>query len=101
MSDVNRLRVRLDVERGASFDIFVDGVTVPAHAGESVAAAMLVAGKTGTRRSPRLAQLRSYFCGMGVCWECLVRIDDTYLERACMQRVRPGMRVKTETEGCE
>lgn len=96
MKSGNSLRVTIDVERSASFDIFVNGICIEAHAGESVAAALLAADVRGTHLSPRLAQLRGYFCGMGVCWQCLVRIDGEGLQRACMQRVHPGMRVEIE-----
>lgn len=89
-------RIALDVKRGPPFDIVVDGVAVVAHAGESVAAALLAAGVSGLRRSVRLGETRGYFCGMGICWECVVHIDGGRLERACMQRVSPGMRVDTE-----
>ena len=81
-----------------TFEITVDGHVVLAQAGESVAGAMLAAGVLQSRVSVHLGEPRGYFCGMGVCWECLVRIDGTYTERACMQRVRPGMQIETHTE---
>jgi sarcosine oxidase subunit alpha len=90
---MSRARIDLDVARGESFEILVDGRPVAAYEGESIAAALIAAGIPATRRSPRLGEPRGYFCGMGVCWECAVRVDGGRLERACMQRVRPGMRV--------
>ena len=89
-------RIDLDVARGEPFEIVVDGVAVAAHAGETVAAVLLTIGVQGTRRSTQLGEPRGYFCGMGICWECVVHIDGDLLERACMQQVRPGMRVDTD-----
>jgi hypothetical protein len=33
---------------------------------------------------------------MGVCFECLVTIDDHANRQGCMVRVRAGMRVETQ-----
>ena len=33
---------------------------------------------------------------MGICFECLVRVDGRQNVRACMTRVRAGMRVERE-----
>lgn len=93
------LRVNLDVARGEAMEILVDGVAIRAYAGESIAAAMMAAGLRRTRGSSRRGEPRGFFCGMGVCWECAVRIDAARTERACMERVRPGMRVDTLAPG--
>lgn len=71
-----------------------DGQAVDGHAGESVAAALIAAGVYATRLSAK-GMPRSYFCGMGVCWECIVRINGKSTERACRQVVEDGMIVET------
>lgn len=74
----------------------VDGVAVEAPAGASVAAA--IAGIT-MRFGPRPGGgARAPLCGMGVCFECRVRIDGVEHQRACMTAVVEGMRVETEAE---
>ena len=93
------LRVALDVVRGAPFDILVDGRPVRAYPGESVAAALLAAGVLAAGHSARRGEPRGFFCGMGVCWECTVRIDGARMERACTTRALPGMRVQTARAG--
>ena len=72
--------------------ILVDGVAVAAGAGESLAAALLVAGISTLRRSPRAGTPRGAFCLMGICQECLVRVDGR-LALACQEPVRAGMTV--------
>jgi predicted molibdopterin-dependent oxidoreductase YjgC len=84
------------VVRGPAVRISVDGESVPAHEGESVAAAMLAAGRRFTRWSARAGEPRGYFCGMGVCQDCLVVVDGRPNVRACMTPVREGLAVDTQ-----
>lgn len=81
--------------RGAPVTLFVDGRTVDAHEGESVAAVLLAEGCVALRRSVRLAEPRGLFCGMGVCFECVVTVNGRPNVRACMTPVEGGMRVET------
>lgn len=84
------------VVRGSAVRISVDGESIPAHEGESVAAAMLAAGRRFTRWSARAGEPRGYFCGMGVCQDCLVVVDGRPNVRACMTPVREGLTVDTQ-----
>ena len=72
----------------------VDGATLRAAAGTSLAAAMLDAGITTFRHS-RGGVPRGPVCGMGICFECRVTIDGVAHRRACLELVRPGMAVRT------
>ena len=47
------------------------------------------------RISPKAGEPRGLYCGMGVCFDCLVSIDGHFGVRACLQQVRDGMQVKT------
>jgi sarcosine oxidase subunit alpha len=71
-----------------------DGQEITGYAGESIAAALIAADIHTSRISPT-GMPRGYFCGMGVCWECVVRINGKYNERACMQLLEAGMIVET------
>ncbi len=51
------------------------------------------AGVRALREAPRSGAPRGMFCAMGVCFECLVRVDGE-LRRACLVRVREGMQVE-------
>lgn len=79
--------------RGAPVVILVDGQPVPCFAGESVAAALLAAGRRRLRRSPRAGGPRGAFCLMGACQECAIRIDGR-MAPACMVEVRDGLVVE-------
>jgi predicted molibdopterin-dependent oxidoreductase YjgC len=79
----------------SKFDMEVDGRRVSAEPGQTVAAALIGAGITVFRRTPTGAP-RGVFCGMGVCFDCLVTVDGLAGQRACMTPARPGMRISLE-----
>jgi D-hydroxyproline dehydrogenase subunit gamma len=81
---------------GGDVVISVDGVRVTAQAGDSVAAALLAAGLTPTRTTPVSGAPRAPYCMMGVCFECLVTVDDIGNRQGCLILVREGMRVETQ-----
>ena len=69
-----------------------DGEPIAADAGASVAAALVASGRTAWR-STRGERPRGLFCGIGVCFDCLVDIDGESGQRACMVPLREGMRI--------
>jgi len=74
--------------------ITVNGVEVSVKQGTTVAAAILIAGETAFRRSVS-GEPRGPLCGMGVCYECRVYINDEPHARSCQIPCRAGMRVVT------
>ena len=58
-----------------------DGRPLAGRPGETVAAALVVAGDC------------QVFCGMGVCQECLVTVDGEPGRRACMTALQDGMEI--------
>ncbi len=73
--------------------IHVDGIAVPAEAGESVAAVLLRQAAGWSRMSPVSLSPRAPFCMMGVCFECLVDIDGQGSVQGCQTPVQDGMTV--------
>lgn len=76
--------------------ISVDGAKVTARAGDTVAAALLAAGLTSTRTTPVSGAPRAPYCMMGVCFECLVTINDVGNRQGCLVAVSDGMRIDTQ-----
>jgi predicted molibdopterin-dependent oxidoreductase YjgC len=74
-------------------ELTVDGRTLRAPAGQSLAAALL-AGDTATLRKSPSGTPRGLYCGIGVCQECRVVVDGQ-VARACVTPVAAGMRVTT------
>lgn len=75
--------------------LIVDGAPLTAHAGDSVALALLAAGRVGFCADAPGGSPRAPLCLMGVCFGCLAEIDGRAGEQACMVSVRDGMIVKT------
>lgn len=78
-----------------TIEIELNGRRVPVAEGISVAAALLNAGVEAFRTSIR-GEPRGPLCGMGICHECRATIDGIAHQRACLEPVRPGMRVVTD-----
>lgn len=80
----------------ATVSITVDGLTVSARAGDTVAAALLGASLGAFRTTGVSGVSRGPYCLMGVCFDCLVAIDGVGSRQACLVQVRDGMRVETQ-----
>lgn len=65
---------------------------MPARPGQTVAAALLAAGRPGFRRTTR-GTPRGVFCGIGVCMDCVVEVEGLGVVPACRLAARPGLRV--------
>ncbi|MGC5779347.1 (2Fe-2S)-binding protein [Methylobacterium sp. NFXW15] len=79
--------------------VVVDGQPVAAAPGDTVATALLLAGIGPFRRTMRSGTPRAAYCGMGVCFECLVAIDGVGNRQACLEPVRDGMVIVTGGQG--
>ncbi len=82
--------------RGQVISLFIDGRLTTAYAGETIAAVLLAEDQRIFRRTSQRDEPRSLFCGMGVCYDCLVTVDGQANVRACVTTVEEGMRVETE-----
>ena len=78
-------------EAGARLRVTVDGVAVELRPGETVAAALFLAGHKAGRTTPVTGAVRGPYCMMGVCFDCLVEIDGEGNRQACMIEAREGM----------
>jgi predicted molibdopterin-dependent oxidoreductase YjgC len=90
-----RLPLGPGLERGRRVEIVVDGRPVEAYEAETVAAVLLANHELETRRTAK-GEPRGIFCGMGVCFDCLVVVDGVPNMRACMTWVRDGMEVQRQ-----
>lgn len=87
---------RLDDIQGMPVRFSMDGVAIEGREGDTVAAALLVAGRLICRTTPISGETRGPFCMMGGCFECLVTIDGLGNQQACLVPLRAGMRVETQ-----
>ena len=59
--------------------------------GQSVGAALMDAGIKSWRLTRKNSSPRGLFCGIGICYDCLVSVDGEANQRACLVPARPGM----------
>lgn len=70
---------------------------ISADEGVTVGAALQANGIISWRNTRKNDRPRGLFCGIGVCFDCLVDVDDQRNERACMVLLREGMHIKGVT----
>lgn len=75
---------------------FFNGTAGEAYAGANVAAAILQNGNRILRTTRETNKPRGIFCGIGVCFDCLVVINGIANQRACLVEICDGMRIETQ-----
>jgi sarcosine oxidase subunit alpha len=75
--------------------LVVNGVSVEMPAGSLVSTAILKLGTNAFRRSAT-GEPRGPLCGMGICFECRVTINDEPHHRSCQTVCKDGMDVRTD-----
>lgn len=75
-----------------------DGDDISFVPGQSVGAALTAAGIRSWRTTRLTGRPRGLFCGIGICFDCLVVADGRPNERACLLPARDGLKV-TSQEG--
>ena len=79
---------------GSSFDL--DGGPVPFVPGQTVGAALVAHGLASWRSTRRGGRPRGIFCGIGVCYDCLVTVDGVPNQRACQVLAIERLGVRTQ-----
>ena len=72
-----------------------DGTPLAGEPGQSVAAALVAAGITSWRTTRRGGRPRGIFCGIGICFNCLVTVNGQPALRACLVPARPDDEVRS------
>ncbi len=83
-----------DVSETVSFTF--EDQEIKTREGDTIAAALVMAGQQHLRNSVVSGEPRGLFCMMGTCFECLVEIDGMPNVQACRTRVREGMSVRRQ-----
>lgn len=79
--------------------ITVDGRPLTGVSGQSIAGVMLGADMRSWRSTARANAPRGIFCGIGVCFDCLVSVDGVRDVRACQRQAREGDVVELQRDG--
>ena len=73
----------------------VNGRSITVPAASMVSTAVMMSGVAGFRRSVS-GEPRGPLCGMGICFECRVKIDGRAHSRSCQVPCQEGMDVLTD-----
>lgn len=76
--------------------ITVDGESVEGIEGQSIAGVLLGSGRISWREAAVAGKPRGLFCGIGVCFDCLVTVDGVPDVRACQRRACDGDEVSSQ-----
>ena len=91
-------RLTAGIRRGKRVSLLVDGEPIEAHLGETIGSALLAAGRRRLRQTPHTDLPRGLFCGMGICYDCLVTVNGKAGVRACSTPVEDGMTISTHDQ---
>ena len=69
---------------------------ISAEPGQSVGAALIAAGYRSWRTTRHGGAPRGVFCGIGICFDCLVVVNGRPNQRACLAEVRDGDQVRPQ-----
>lgn len=73
-----------------------DGKEIVAEPGQSVGAALIAAGFRSWRTTRHSGAPRGIFCGIGICFDCLVVVNGRPNQRACLTEVGDGDEVSSQ-----
>ena len=80
----------------SNLEFTFDDQTITAISGQSIGAALLAANQRSLRKTRFKNNDRGLFCGIGVCFDCLVVVDGVSNQRACLIEAKPGMKVQRQ-----
>lgn len=75
---------------------YFNGEPIRAHSGQSVAAALLLNQRRITRLTRKEGKPRGVFCGIGICFDCLVVVDGKSSQRSCITEISEGMKIEVQ-----
>jgi hypothetical protein len=73
-----------------------DDEQIEAEQGQSVGAALIAAGHRSWRTTRHEHRPRGIFCGIGVCFDCVVTVNGRPNQRACLTEVHDGDTVRPQ-----
>jgi len=86
----------LHFKRERKITFLYNGRKVEAYEGETIAAALHAAGIKTLSKSLKYLRPRGFFCGIGKCSSCLMRVNGIPDVRTCITPVEDGMVVESQ-----
>jgi predicted molibdopterin-dependent oxidoreductase YjgC len=86
----------VEAEPEPAIGFVFDGEPLKALPGQTIGAALLAADIRSWRSTRKNSRPRGLFCGIGVCFDCLVTVNGQPAVRACLAPVVAGDDVRTQ-----
>jgi len=64
--------------------------------GQSIAAALMATGVRELRKTRFDEEPRLIFCGIGICFDCVVAVDGVANQRACLVEITDGAKIESQ-----
>ncbi|MBJ7536075.1 (2Fe-2S)-binding protein [Marinomonas transparens] len=87
---------RQPIRESEAIQVSINGKKVMVQPNDSVAAAILLSGVDVNRKTPVSGKKRAPYCMMGVCFDCLVRVNGEENIQGCMVKVEANMDIQTQ-----
>ncbi len=72
-----------------------NGNPIQCEEGQSIAAALINSDQRELRKTRFGDEPRSIFCGIGICFDCVVVINGVANQRSCLIEAHDGMKVES------
>ena len=73
-----------------------NGETFKGVEGQSIAAALMATGVRQLRKTRFDEEPRLIFCGIGICFDCVVVINGVANQRACLVEITDGAKIESQ-----
>ena len=73
-----------------------NGETFNGVEGQSIAAALMATGVRELRKTRFDEEPRLIFCGIGICFECVVVVNGVANQRACLVEISDGAKIESQ-----
>lgn len=83
------------LEKKRRVKITVDDKMLNAIEGEPIASALMANGIMVFRKTRIRKEPRGYFCGIGLCTDCMMTVNGVQNIRTCITTVKKGMKIET------
>lgn len=86
----------LQYKQGNKVKFWFNGKELEGYDNEPIAAALVAAGVKALSRSIKFKRPRGFFCAVGNCSSCLMKVNSIPNVRTCVTRLEEGMKVEIQ-----
>ncbi|WP_375001303.1 (2Fe-2S)-binding protein [Aeromicrobium sp. CTD01-1L150] len=93
---VPRDRDPIERRQGETVRLSLDGTELLGERGQTIAGVLMAHGISSWRTTSVEERPRGLFCGIGVCFDCILTVNDERDVRACQRRAQDGDVISTQ-----